>query len=241
WVTFSLDGRWLASSGHYDGTVRLWDSETGQALRAFDTGTRGAGVLAFSPDGRALAAATQYGGTVKVWNAGAGSERLTLRGHSGSVWGVAFSPDGRRLASTGTDRSIRVWDATSGQELLRLDGHTGFTTSVAFRPDGLQLASTSHDRTVRIWDADAPRYWDDQAAALACALEGEPARAQLAYAEVGESIPDVFERVARLRPSDARLWVERARALTQPGRSDQVDAAFTRAAVVAGGDPQVFL
>jgi WD40 repeat protein/serine/threonine protein kinase len=241
WVTFSPDGRWLASSGHYDGTVRVWDCETGQVLRALDTGTRGAGVLAFSPDGRALAAATQYGGTVKVWNAGDGSERVTLRGHSGSVWGVAFSPDGRRLASTGTDRSVRVWDAASGQELLRLDGHAGFTTSVAFRPDGLQLTSTSHDRTVRIWDADGSRYWDEQAAAMARRLKADPSQAQLAYDEVRESIPEVFERVASLCPSDGRLWVERARALIQQGRSDQADAAFTHAAAAAGGDLQVFL
>jgi WD40 repeat protein/Flp pilus assembly protein TadD len=241
WVTFSPDGSWLASSGHYDGTVRLWDSETGHAVRAFDTGTRAAGVLAFSPDGQALAATTQSGGTVKVWNVGDGSERLTLRGHSGSVWGVAFSPDGGRLASAGTDRTIRVWDASSGQELLRLEGHTGFTTSVAFRPDGLQLASTSHDRTVRIWDADGSRYWNEQAAVLARELEGEPARAQLAYAEVGESIPEVFERVARLRPNDVRLWIERARTLIQQGRSDQADAAFAQVAEVAGAELQVFL
>jgi WD40 repeat protein/serine/threonine protein kinase len=241
WVTFSRDGRWLASSGHYDGTVRLWDGETGRAVRTLDTGTRAAGVLAFSPDGHSLAATTQNGGGVKVWNVEDGSERLTLRGHLGGVWGVAFSPDGRRLASAGTDRSIRIWDAASGQELLRLEGHLGFTTSAAFSPDGRQLASTSHDHTVRIWDADASRSWDDQGAALARALDGAPDQVHLAYAEAAESIPEVLERVAQQRPHDARLWVERARALTRQGRAEPADAALAHAAGAAGGDLQVFL
>jgi WD40 repeat protein/serine/threonine protein kinase len=241
WVTFSPDGRCLASSGHYDGTVRIWDSETGRAVRTLDAGTRGAGVLAFSPDGHALAAAAQSGGTVKVWNVEDWSERLSLRGHLGGVWGVAFSPDGRRIASTGMDRSVRIWDAASGQELLRLEGHTNFATSVAFSPDGRQLASTSHDRTVRIWDADASRSWDDQAAALARALDGERAGADLAYAEARESIPEVFEHVAERRPRDARLWVERARALIRQGRAEPADAALAHAAGAAGSDLQVFL
>src|SRR5262249_20232974 len=81
-VTFSRDGRMLASVGR-DGNVRLWHVSTGQPILTLrDSPGFFARSLAFSPDGDQLAAGGES--TVRVWDArpilpGAGQEIFTLR------------------------------------------------------------------------------------------------------------------------------------------------------------------
>src|SRR5205823_8341995 len=95
-VAYSPDGKRLAS-GSTDGTIKVWEADTGQETLAFhhpDVIMK----VAFSPDRRLLAAAASNR-IVKVWDVTTRQEVLTLRGHKDTVWGVAFSPEGGRLAS----------------------------------------------------------------------------------------------------------------------------------------------
>jgi hypothetical protein len=118
-VTYSPDGGRIAS-GAMDGTVRIWDAESGRELRTL---LRGYAFhvfsVAYSPDGARIASGAEDG-TVRIWDVESGRELRTLRGHTFSVFSVAYSPDGRRIASGADDGTIRIWDAESGRELHTL-------------------------------------------------------------------------------------------------------------------------
>src|SRR6266700_5047667 len=137
-LSFSPDGRLLATATFRTNTIKLWETATGLELRDLSAGGQNATslspVCAFSPDNRLLAAA---GGSnsVKVWDLTNGHEVQTLSGAQASfmaalgVTYVAFSSDGKKLVTVSD--AIRVWDTTSWRETITLEmaniNASGFT------------------------------------------------------------------------------------------------------------------
>jgi WD40 repeat protein len=146
----SADGKQIAS-GAGDGTVRVWDAQTGMecsCLRGHAGGVQG--VAFFSAGTRIVSGSDD--GTVRVWDAETGAELLCLRGHEAGVRSLACSPDGTRILSGANDCTVRLWDSRTGAELACLRGHARDVRCVAFSPDGRMAASASVDKTVRLWD-----------------------------------------------------------------------------------------
>jgi WD40 repeat protein len=142
-VTYSPDGRWLASTGGWDQRVQLWNARTGEkALRLTDPRTA-IWMTAFSPDSRRLATCGQDG-SVKLWDLQTGRELLALPPHARPAWGVSFCPEGRQLASCGTDHQVRVWDAGPAPRPLLLTAPQEVVDGVAWHPDGRHLAVVQH-------------------------------------------------------------------------------------------------
>ena len=155
-LALSPDEHSLAS-GSVDGSVKLWDVESGVLLWS-GWHTQGTWCLAFSADGNLLAS----GGSdaaVRIWDAKLGRPLEDIP-HSGPVFSLAWSPDGRLLASGDFAGTTRLWQRqqTGPARLWQtLSGHTNLVRGLAFAPDGSVLASASWDSTVKLWELASGR------------------------------------------------------------------------------------
>jgi WD40 repeat protein len=131
---FSPNGK-TVSAGYPDGTICIWDADTGKALRDFSGHATPVAALVFSPSGKALASGG-IDGLVRLWDVATGKKVRELKlppipriaglnGGSAGTIHLAFSPDGKTLAvgGPGAERmvygtqqpAIRFWEIATGQ------------------------------------------------------------------------------------------------------------------------------
>jgi WD40 repeat protein len=111
-VTYSRDGKMMASLEFLGNTIGLWEMATGQERAKLEGHREMIFSVSFAPDGRTLASGSMDG-TVRLWDLPTGKEIARLEGHGGWVLSVAFAPDGKTLASSGIDTTVLVWDVAS--------------------------------------------------------------------------------------------------------------------------------
>lgn len=144
----SPDGAYLASTAA-DGTVRMWNTETGDA-RLIERRTGAALDAAFSPDGRTLVTSGDDL-ALHVFDLAAGGAPRSLRGHTDVARALTFRRDGRTLYSAGGEGVVRAWDLATG-ESRAYTGHDGRVRTLALSADQRYLASGGADGAIVVWD-----------------------------------------------------------------------------------------
>jgi WD40 repeat protein len=138
-----------------DGTVRVWDLDTGAEVGRFE-GHKGCWVtvVGFLPDGRrVLSGGTDY--HLRLWDIETSRELRRFDGLRGPapIDCLAIAPDGRHALSSGIlDPQLRLWDLATGGEVYHYEvPHVGLTRGT-FTRDGRQAIWACGDGTLRVWD-----------------------------------------------------------------------------------------
>jgi WD40 repeat protein len=149
-AVFNPDGN-LIATGSTDGSVKLWEVDTGKQIKAIIKHPNPVSSISFSPNGNLLAVGLDTG-AITLWDINYKERIKTLKGHEGKVYSLRFNKDGSLLASGSEDKTVKLWDMKSGDEIKSLKGHTGLVYSIAFSPDDKNIASGSADGSVKIWE-----------------------------------------------------------------------------------------
>ena len=152
-IAASPDGASIASGG-WDGTVRLWNVETGVEQRTLRPQAN-VNAVAFSPDGRTVVSAGADG-KLTVWSTVAGGEPLREFGGGFPVVALSFATDGRSLLAASADMTVRQWDPETGHENARPQRHDAPILALAVSADGGTAAASDLHGGIRLWrPADA--------------------------------------------------------------------------------------
>jgi WD40 repeat protein len=160
-LSFSPDGKYLATGSSSDGTVRVWDVGKGeQVWLARNASSRRYLRVRYLPNGK-LAAWNMF--FLLVWDAPhtkPEKPEVKIQRPETVYWGKprigwVFSHDCKRLAFGGHEH-VDLYDVATGKEEATLNGHTEEVTDLAFSRDGKWLASGSWDGTAIVWDLATP-------------------------------------------------------------------------------------
>ena len=141
----------VAASGSEDGTIKLWDHESGEYLRTLRGHTNGVTSLDFSPRGTYLASSSTDL-SVKVWDVKEYSCVRTLRGHDHTISAVRFVPPSFGAPYLGVSGGLESAIAGGGG-----GGGGGGSGGGGVDPSSCgskYLVSASRDRTVKFWDVE---------------------------------------------------------------------------------------
>jgi WD40 repeat protein len=219
--------------GGLDGTLVVWDADTGDMLHTLRGHEAEITSIAVSPDNQFALTAGASDSTARLWDLNKGQSVHVFDLEADVVFDTAFSPDGRFALATAPHHSaIMMWDTSTGElvrefKLARPEG----TPSVAVSPDGETVTVGGRLGNIYLFDLTT----GEQTGVMAGHTDMVH---DLAYS------PDGRRLISASRDGTARLWdvaagAELRRYNNQPHSLQSAAFAPDGQAVLVGGSDGV--
>ncbi|KAI9263395.1 WD40-repeat-containing domain protein [Phascolomyces articulosus] len=140
------------ASSDYEGIIRVWDVNEGQAIRTFDEHEKRTWSVDMCSANPTYLASGGDDSTVKIWSTSMAHSVMTLR-FNGNVCCAKFAPNVANYLAVGTaDHSVTCYDLRyTATPVQSFTGHKKAVSYVRWIGDN-QIISASTDNTLRRWD-----------------------------------------------------------------------------------------
>lgn len=149
-ITWSPDGKKLASSC-WDGTIKIWDSNTGIEIRNISDVAKPVSIE-WSPDGKTIAVGS-WEGNLHYFNSISGDLIKTISAHTSNIRMIDWNPNGEKIVTASYDGTAKIWDTKTYLEILEYNNHTDKVDCAMWNSSGDLVVSTGHGAEVLVWDA----------------------------------------------------------------------------------------
>lgn len=141
-VDVARDGTKIASASA-DGTIRIWNAQTGAMQRTLAGHLGAVTCVAFTADGERLVSGGEDG-TVRLWSVVTGQLLMRISVLNGdTAFRVGIS--GGSLLAGGLNGDVEKWVVQDREEGYALHNASGTMATVDFSPDGLLIAAAGDD------------------------------------------------------------------------------------------------
>jgi len=143
----------LVAVGYNDGSIKLFDSGSGESEVTFTGHKSAVNSLAFDQGGLRLVSGSQDTNII-VWDIVSESGLYRLHGHKGPVTAVKFMKNHNIIVSSSKDTYVKFWDLTTQHCFKTLTGHVTEIWDLVLVQDDSLLVTGGSDAEIKIWKID---------------------------------------------------------------------------------------